>query len=218
MRAFVLAAVAAVIVLGIRFAPVGVEALDWSVSGGGVAPEAEPGVRESPVFTIIDVNTYEVEGASEDVLLAGLRALGPRANGAEFFGLTETQMTYRYWKDQTEDEGCRLEQIRVDLNVTITLPRWKASRIAPYRLRRSWDRFDRALRRHEDGHREIAEWSAREVYHALRSLRAPTCETVDTEAHALAMRLREVSEQRQKAYDHQTGHGRTQGAIWPQRR
>lgn len=177
---------------------------------GGTAQASEP-----PVFTVIDVNTYPVVGNSPDALLASLRTSGPKSEGDDFFGLTETQMAYRYWKEAGED-GCRLEQVRVDLNVVITLPRWDAPRQAPYELRRDWTRFDQSLRRHEDGHREIAEWGAREIYHALRNLRTSTCETIDAAAQRTAQRLRDLGERRQASYDHQTGHGRTQNAVWPQ--
>ncbi|MEL6617175.1 MAG: DUF922 domain-containing protein, partial [Bacteroidota bacterium] len=64
--------------------------------------------------------------------------------------------------------------------------------------------------------REIAEWSAREIYHALRNLRTSTCEGMDAAAQQTAQRLRDLSERRQSSYDRQTGHGRTQNAVWPQ--
>ena len=218
MRVLVLVAVAALAALGARFAspevlfsPEAASASEGTVAGSAAAG----GEVLSPVYTIIDVNTYELVGASEEVLLAGMRALGPKSEGSEYFGLTETQLAYRYWKEEAED-GCHLEQIRIDLNVTITLPRWEASRVAPYELRRDWLRFDTALRRHEDGHRQISEQSAREVYHALRSLRTASCDGMDVAAQRTAERLRDVSEQRQANYDRQTGHGRTQGAVWPQ--
>ena len=113
------------------------------------------------------------------------------------------------------EDGCRLEQIRVDLHVAITLPTWESEESAPQALAREWAQFERSLRRHEDGHREIAEWGAREVYHALKSLRTPSCEGIDAAAQITAQRLRDRSERRQRSYDHQTGHGRTQEAVWP---
>ena len=173
--------------------------------GGGAA---------SPVYTILDVTTYPVQGRTADEVLASLRTYGPKSDGADFFGLTETQMAYRYWKTMGED-GCRLEQIRVDLHVAITLPTWESEESAPQALAREWAQFERSLRRHEDGHREIAEWGAREVYHALKSLRTPSCEGIDAAAQITAQRLRDRSERRQRSYDHQTGHGRTQEAVWP---
>ena len=216
MRVLVLAAVAALAALfATPEAPRPPEAASPPSEGGWSGSVAAGGAARWPVYTIIDVNTYQLVGASEEVLLAGMRALGPKSEGSEYFGLTETQLAYRYWKKQTE-QGCQLEQIRIDLNVTITLPRWEASRVAPYELRRDWSRFDTALRRHEDGHREIAEWSAREVYQALSRLRTASCDGIDGAAQGAAERLRDLSEQRQASYDRQTGHGRSQGAVWPQ--
>lgn len=214
MRALFIVFVAALAAAGVQLWPE-----KGPVLSGPVFEKAAPGgaaaASESPVYTIIDINTYSVAGNSEDALLASMRANGPKSHGHDFFGLTETQMAYRYWKEMGED-GCRLEQIRIDLNVVITLPRWDAPRHSPYELRRDWTRFDQALRRHEDGHREIAEWSAREIYHALRNLRTSTCDTIDAAAQQTSLRLREIGERRQTSYDRQTGHGRTQNAVWPQ--
>ena len=232
MRLLVFAALAGALLLGTNLwlsseavvAGEGVGTSSPEASAGGRAAEGAPddivregGAAESgaPVFTVIDVNTYEVRGTTEQEVLASMRASGPKSNGADFFGLTETQFAYRYWKNETDD-GCTLDQIRVDLGVTITLPRWDAPRDAPYELRRDWTRFESALRRHEDGHREIAEWGGREIYHVLANLRTPTCAAMDAAARRAAQRLREVSEQRQRRFDQQNGHGRTQGAYWPQ--
>jgi predicted secreted Zn-dependent protease len=189
-------------------------ALRPAPEGQAVPPSAHGGGSASPVYTIIDVSTYEVGGRTADEILASLVARGPKAQDGDFFGLTETQMAYRYWKKLGE-HGCQLEQIRVDLHVAITLPQWTGHPAASPALRREWDTFERSLRRHEDGHREIAEWGAREVYHALRGLRTASCETIDAAAQVTAERLRNRSERRQRSYDRQTGHGRTQDAVWP---
>ena len=216
MRLLVSAAFAGALLLGASLWLARADTSDEVV--GTVTPEASAGGDSSagsPVFTIIDVNTYSVRGRTEQEILTSMRARGPKSGGADFFGLTETQFAYRYWKNETE-RGCTLDQIRIDLNVTITLPEWIEPRDAPYELRRDWTRFESALRRHEDGHREIAEWGAREIYHVLANLRTTTCADMDVAARRAAQRLREVSEQRQRRFDDQNGHGRTQGAYWPQ--
>lgn len=215
MRALIaLLALAAVILTVVRLQLPGlggepvIESLTGSEAPGGLT-------LSKPVYTVIDVETYDVAGTTEREVLESLRALGPTSHGRDFFGLTETEMSYRYWKVPTE-EGCKLEQIRLDLHVVVTLPKWEPPRGTPYELKRDWGRFEAALRRHEDGHREIAEWSAREVYHAIRSLRTPTCDTIDDAAREVARRLRETGELRQASFDRQTNHGWSQGAVWPQ--
>ncbi|MEM1055936.1 MAG: DUF922 domain-containing protein [Bacteroidota bacterium] len=202
--------VAALTLVGVR------SSLPGEPGDGFLDPVEAPGgaTEAKPVYSIIDIESYEVTGTTQGEVLASLRELGPKSGQRDFFGMTETEMSYRYWKTPGDD-GCRLEQIRLDLHVVITLPTWEPPRGTPYELKRDWARFETALRRHEDGHREIAEWGAREVYHALRSLRTPTCDTIDDAGREIAQRLRETSELRQAAFDRQTGHGRTQGAVWP---
>ncbi len=218
MRLLVYAALAGILLLGasLWFASEAPEAVrPAEETAANAFPGGASSADESPVFTIIDVNTYEVRGRNEREILASMRAGGPKTEGSDFFGLTETQLAYRYWKKQGEAE-CSLYQIRIDINVTITLPRWDAPSDTPYELRRDWRRFESALRRHEDGHREIAEWGAREVYDALANLRTPTCAGIDAAARTAAQRVREMGEERQHRFDQQNGHGRTQGAYWPQ--
>lgn len=185
----------------------GVGETERSAVGGGVE-------SARPVYTITDLRTYEVTGRTEDEILASLRANGPRSGDRSFFGLTETEMEFRYWKVPSET-GCALERIRLDLHVVFTLPRWEPGRETPYALRRDWARFESALRRHEDQHRAIAERNARAVYHALRDLRAPSCEAIDERARQLAERIRADGEREQYAFDRRTRHGGTQGALWP---
>ncbi|MEM6325751.1 MAG: DUF922 domain-containing protein [Bacteroidota bacterium] len=221
MRALLLAALLGVLTLTVHLLVGGHGHAEVPTTGAPVvvaagSSEAPGGTQlENPVITIIDVNTYEVTGRTAAEVLASLQARGPRSGERIFFGLTETEMAFRYWKTPADGE-CRLERIRIDLRVVVTIPEWRAPGEAPYRLKRDWSRFETALRRHEDQHREIAEVGAREVYRALHALRTPSCTTIDATAREVANRLREANEQRQAAFDRRTGHGRTQGAVWPQ--
>ena len=184
-------------------------------SGGGWSDTRDATASDrQPVFTIIDEVQYPVEGYSAAELLASMQARAPEAHGTRYFGLTETRIEFRYRRVETA-RGCRLEDIRVDLGVVITLPEWTPPRDVSALLRRDWRRFADALRHHEDGHRVLAEHGAIRLYEALRVLREPTCDGIDATARRIASTLDAQVGREQEHYDDQTGHGRTQGARWP---
>ena len=203
-------------------APGAVETVAPEAAPGGVSDEAEAsdGARAkagSPVYTIIDMMPYAVRGRTADDLLGAMVQGGPRAHGTTYFGLTVTQVEFRYMR-RPGTAGCALDDVRIDLGVVIHLPEWvDQTRDAPFEVRREWPRFTRALRHHEDGHRAIAERGAVRTFEALSALRTPDCSTMDAAARALAQQVAAETDREQERYDARTGHGRTQGAVWPPR-
>lgn len=187
------------------------------VAAGGVergTPDDASGA--TPVRASVRTVPYRVTGHSVESLLASLRDGGPRVDGGIFFGLTATSLSYRF--AYRERAGlCETTDARVDLDVTITLPEWQATPSAPYELRRDWQRFVQALRRHEDRHRDLAVEHAHAVRRAVDGLRAPTCDAVAALAAQRAEQAQAVAEVAHRAYDASTGHGESEGAIWPPR-
>ena len=179
-----------------------------SVVGGGVAAPSPP------VRTRVEERTYAVTGARADEILASMAAAAPRTDGETFFGLTVTELSFRY-VHRAEADSCRLHDVQVTLDVSVALPAWTPAPDAPYALRRDWARFDGSLRRHEDHHRVLAERGAERIRAEMDGLAAPTCAGVDAEARRRAERLRIETDAAHRRYDDETGHGRTQGAVWP---
>ena len=188
-------------------------------AAGGVAEErAEAAPAPAPsnaVETIIGSETYAVQGDTEQEILNSLRLGGPKSAGAVYFGLTVTELEYQYYKVE-EIGACRIEDVTVELRVDITLPDWTPGRDADARLRSAWARFSAALTGHENHHRDLAVEGAEEVRAGLEGLRVPDCASADAEARRVAEAVRIRTETRHRDFDHQTGHGREQGAVWPQ--
>lgn len=184
-----------------------------TVAAGGVEAVETPD-RSAAVRTRIDVSPYPVTGHSVETLLASLRDHGPQVEGGLFFGLTATEVQYRFGYRSTPG-GCETVNASVDLAVTLTLPEWRAPGSAPYELRRDWQRFAAALRRHEEGHRDRAVAYAHRLQRAVEGLRAPTCDAAAARASQQAQRLQIEAEAEHRLYDEATGHGETEGAVWP---
>ena len=178
---------------------------------GGAAPWSAPVVR-----TDVDVHTYPVAGATADAVHRSMSRGGPTMDGTTYFGMTGSEIRVRF-RTRADGDGCRLDAVGVDLDVTMTLPAWEPDGPTDYALRRDWARFASALRRHEDGHRARAEAGARAVADALAAVRAPTCAAADAAAQGAVQAAQARTAADQERYDRTTDHGRTEGAAWPVR-
>jgi len=190
--------------------------MEPSAHGVPVPPNAAGGGLEGGAIIHVSEQRYAVSGATEGEILGSMRANGPSTNGSSFFGLTGSESSFQL-QPRMDGESCVAEDVRVELAVTITLPEWEPVSDVPYELQRDWSRFSTALKRHEDGHRQIAADGATATRDALQGLRRASCQQVDADARQLARRIADQTEAEHNRYDDATDHGRTQGAEWPLR-
>ena len=163
-----------------------------------------------------EVRYYDIVGRTENDLLQAMLRGAPLHEGTRYFGLTSTEVRFTYRMISTST-GCDLTDIEVYLRVVTTLPRWRPYSGTPYEVERRWRSFDRALRIHENGHKQFALEEADMIWRALESVRAPSCDAMNAEARRSALRIRDTYVLRHDAYDARTDHGTTQGAVWPLR-
>lgn len=175
-----------------------------------LAPDPEVGVVE----THVDLVYYDVQGETLQALAASLSERGPRQGGRRFFGLTEWEVNAEYrWVERPT--GCGVEDIVVRVAITTHLPRRRSSGRAATRSDVAWERFVRDLDAHEAGHRTLAAEAGNAIRWQLVTLNRPTCQTMKREAERAIAEILNTYEARNRAYDRRTGHGRTQGAVWP---
>ncbi|MEP0546279.1 MAG: DUF922 domain-containing protein [Rhodothermales bacterium] len=157
---------------------------------------------------------YDIEGDTPHALAVQLGKRGPQARGRRFFGMTEWEVNAEYrWRERPS--GCSIDELTVHVAVQTHLPRWRRPAHASPSLRGAWSQFLAALDGHEDGHRALAEEAAESIRRRLGALRARTCGRIEAQAHREMVALLNEYERRNLAYDAETGHGRTQGAVWP---
>ena len=184
-----------------------------SPAGGATVPT--PPASTSGVRTSVATETYAVQGSTADELLSSMASRAPRTDGEVFFGLTEAEIGLRF-RPTPVAGGCLLRDVEIDLALTVTLPEWTPAPPSDAALVRDWGRFRRALASHEDRHAEIAESGAQRMLRAIDGLRRQSCEVASNEAQRRLERLEIEVEAAQRRYDSETGHGRTEGAVWPQ--
>jgi len=163
----------------------------------------------------VTTNYYTVDGTTARELRAALdqsRSLkGQSASDAR----TDWDIHWSYQTISSATE-CRLRSVEIRTTITITLPRWVSSSKAAPDLQQRWQSYLKALLKHEEGHRALAQIAAAEVGKQVRSIKgAPSCdalgESIKTKANATIAEYREKEAQ----YDRKTEHGATQGARFP---
>lgn len=173
----------------------------------------ETGRTLLPGVVVIDRHeTYEVTGTTTDELATSIREKGPRIDDHGFGARTHWNVRWSYGYGRRGAE-CRVMRADVELEVSVTTPVWIAEPGAPAELVEVWTAFTAALDTHESGHRQHAIEAARAVRDALNEARSPSCVEMERETNATVRDVIARYHQRDRDYDIETEHGRTQGAV-----
>jgi predicted secreted Zn-dependent protease len=180
----------------------------------GNAQAAADGAQPIPPVQIsLQSRSYIVDAVQYADLRAQLDERRPqRADGLRSHALTEAVLTTRY--DLLPlDQGCRLEDASVEMEITVSLPEWKPSGQVRDRLRYAWQRMHRALVEHERGHRELAIAAAHEIARNLAQLPdSLSCQELRQRASNVQTREQMRLLLRNDSYDRRTERGALQGS------
>jgi len=110
---------------------------------------------------------------------------------------------------------CAVTQVRTTMTGDVLMPRWSNRQGASPDLVARWDRYEAALRAHEEGHLDNGREFADALVTDLRGVPpAADCGALDRDVHARFERLLRQYKQKDVDYDQRTQHGRTQGAVF----
>ena len=172
-------------------------------------PLAAPAVTPT-----LRVEHYMIWGVTARELRAQMDKYGPVGlNGIRADGYTAWNIQWRFDYDRTRTT-CTAIDIRVTVDLRMTMPRWIPPARATPALIARWKRFETALRRHEDGHVAIATESGDEVLRVLHAKPGGRdCAEVGARLNAAGQAVLEESKRRQDRYDRDTDSGRKQGTT-----
>lgn len=182
-----------------------------------VSPTAPLPTESLPVTVQRQTTTYAISGQSAETLRQQMNLLGPvnSQDGKIYDARTNWQIGWRF-SYQTTPQGCALQSAQVQVDLTFIFPAWQDAASAPPDLQQKWQTYFQALTTHEEHHAELAAQSGAEIYRALLSVApAADCPTLEETANAAAHQAFEAGESLQAQYDQETGHGATQGAVFP---
>lgn len=179
-------------------------------------PPDEPPVALDPKLTVEATRAnYAITGKSAGELRRQLDTLGPKDQSGRFDAYTHWNVRWTYSYDRTA-AACAVTDVKVTVTVKITMPEWSPPPDASPELVSSWNRYIKALERHENGHRDNGVAAGRDVLSTLRSFGSRgTCTKSGEDANATGLEVVKRYQAKDKDYDRTTGHGRTQGARFP---
>lgn len=167
------------------------------------------------VLEQLTTREYAVTADAAVPLLRLLDGATPiREHGKVFHGYTKWYVKWNYRWNEAPDGSCRITRVDTSVEGTITLPKLVGGTGAQ---RARFDTYLTALRTHEEGHYAFARQAGREIDGKIAALPAMrTCKVLEAEANGLGYRILDTYTTREKQYDRDTDHGRTQGA-WLER-
>jgi predicted secreted Zn-dependent protease len=170
------------------------------------APEAPWG------RTTIDLRYYELAGTTEEALREEIRSLRV-ARGMRSYGDTQWQIRTTY-DFATSENDCRPTRVDVLLELRVTLPRLRSPGALSDDERADWQRFVRALRSHEAGHKQIAVECAEQVATALAAVPRMRCDALGDAMQSVTEEVTSTCHAHDAEYDLRTRHGAAEGATF----
>ncbi len=160
---------------------------------------------------------YQIYGNVASDLATQIQHCAPGADGstrAEFTAQTTYRLNWQYQIVQG-DISCHLADVKVGLHTAVAMPLWQPSTSATSGLAGRWQTFITNLIAHEQGHVALDQQYANKMLTDLQAVSEQSCSeltslisnTIDADTHALDLA--------NDAYDVNTDHGATQGAVLP---
>jgi predicted secreted Zn-dependent protease len=163
------------------------------------------------ITDILDYEYYDVAANSRQRLATLLNNASPfKEGGRAFHGYTKWHIRWSFSFDKNASGECKLGATKVTLNAKITLPRLVGD--SPEQ-QKQMERYLIPLKQHELGHYQIAQEAANAVAQRLASLPGETsCSDMGKAANEAGKQTVNVYNEKNRAYDIETDHGKSQGA------
>ncbi len=193
-------------------------AADGRFDVASIDKDIRPGIQNRVVTPLVTekYEYYEIRGNSEKELRDQMCRNGYTFNdGERYDSVTSWRWKIDYGYDCTP-RACTPDSFKVALVIIYRYPKWVHTDGAPQPLVDKWDGYMKNLITHEKGHRDMAVEAAAELSRAVAALPpAASCAEFDREVRALGHERMKKLNADQKSYDETTGHGKTQGAVFP---
>lgn len=187
-------------------------------SGGGELTPLGPVPREVTV-DFVDAD-YTIVGSTDEELLQAMRIGGP---GNAWYGFTwEARWTWRHGPIQqasinpdavNREPRCEVKEVEITLRFRRSIPRWTPPEGVDPGLVSRWEEFDRAVRLHGEGHRDIAVGYTREAVRRMQDLETEDCSLMRSEARALMERVHAQYVEENREYERAQREARA--VQWP---
>ncbi len=144
-----------------------------------------------------------------------LEAAAPNINGSTAAATIDYAFNWRTKYGGFTFGSYSIDSAWVNLNIIYTFPRWKDYSSYPDdELRSQWDEFHAALEEHEDGHKGIVMYHARQLTNLLQNYSEDDRDLFTEILREKANRIIDACSYKNDRYDKETAHGKNQGGVW----
>lgn len=121
------------------------------------------------------------------------------------YGFTQWDVRWNY-TPKVKANRCTISNLKVKLNVKIIMPQIPLGHWVKLKDRKAFDRFYKALLKHERGHERIASIAAQEVERNIKNIKAKDCakleKAVDKKAKSVVTKYRLRGDQYEESSKH----------------
>lgn len=159
----------------------------------------------------LDYTYYTATADANSSLRETLNKATPiREDKRSFHGYTKWNVKWHYrWFEQANG-WCKITTVTTEVTGNITLPELVG---ATAEQAKAFDNYVSALRVHELGHYDIGRETATVIDSGILALpEMSSCKELEATANALGYQTLDDYKAREKRYDAETNHGKTQGA------
>lgn len=158
---------------------------------------------------------YFVTGSTEQELRDSMDNFGPKDDFRRNDALTSWDIYWDYDYEE-KDNLCSLKNLKVDLKIVYTYPKFDNLEKVNDNLKAKWNKFLISLKLHETGHKNIAVEGANNVLRGLLVIKSyNSCDILDKEVENKAQSIISELKNKEEQYDIETEHGNTQGTDFP---
>jgi predicted secreted Zn-dependent protease len=159
----------------------------------------------------LEYEYYDVAANPKQRLATLLNNASPiKEDGKTFHGHTKWHIRWNFTYGKSKSGECKLATTNVTLDAKITLPRLVGD--SPEQ-QKQMEKYLIPLKRHELGHYQIAQEAAAAVEQKLASLSGKAnCSELEKTANATGKETVNAYNEKSRAYDIETDHGKSQGA------
>jgi predicted secreted Zn-dependent protease len=159
----------------------------------------------------LDYIYYTANADASHSLLSVLNTASPiKINNRIFHGLTKWYVKWNYRWFEQPDGRCKITKVTIKYTSSIQLPELTGANSTQ---QQAFNNYLTALRTHELGHYDIGKQAADVIDSGIASLpEMSSCTELETAANGLGYQTLDEYRAKEKQYDANTGHGKTQGA------
>ncbi|MBF0544623.1 MAG: DUF922 domain-containing protein [Candidatus Riflebacteria bacterium] len=160
----------------------------------------------------LEYTYYSANIDSKSSINAALKASSPvKKEGHLFYGDTEWHLKWKFRWKKFADGNYKISNATVEVTGNIILPKLSGSPTPTQE--KKFEKFFSALRVHELGHYTLAKEAAVELEKQILALpEMSTGKDLNSAANGIGYQKIKELKEKQKQYDAETGHGKTQGA------